>query len=173
MWNTCTVAQCQPEIESVAIAVTGKDLQIKLYTWRWPFGLKHVVYWNICNQKKRKHQPKLHMNEVYQKPDPWMLQYYIMYEQIFISEALLIHIIQVYALCYLTVCYMNCFVLLLVHNLVLKLLCSGMWLCSLVDRLFYPEGGGKFLLNVVTYLPNYMVSYPRRQFLYLALLSKP
>jgi hypothetical protein len=47
--------------EPAVVAVTLKDLQTKLYTWRWPVGPKHVVHLNICNKEKRKHRPHLHI----------------------------------------------------------------------------------------------------------------
>jgi hypothetical protein len=36
--------------------------ETKLYASRWLTGLKHEVYLNICNEEKRKRQPKLQVD---------------------------------------------------------------------------------------------------------------
>jgi hypothetical protein len=42
--SACTAVQFQPKSEPAGVAVIIKDIQreTKLYTWRWPFGPKHV-----------------------------------------------------------------------------------------------------------------------------------
>jgi hypothetical protein len=47
-------AQCQPQRESAAVAVTLNVLQTKFHAWRWPVRKKPAVYSNISNKEKRK-----------------------------------------------------------------------------------------------------------------------
>jgi hypothetical protein len=45
--------------EPAAVAVTLKDLQIKMYTCRWPVREEHVVYLNISNKEKKEDRLKV------------------------------------------------------------------------------------------------------------------
>jgi hypothetical protein len=50
--NRRAAAKFHPTKGPATVAVTLKDLQTQLYTWRWPVGPKHVVYLNVCNNDK-------------------------------------------------------------------------------------------------------------------------